>query len=114
MLCPPQKLQPNQIEQSDVDMITKDRAKLAEIRSRLSDVYWWMRLLNQTVAQRANREDDEVGKFGPRSQAFIWAGWVTTFVATPTFHSALAFASTVTADVQMTRQSFFRRHALQV
>ena len=63
ILCPPQKLQPDRIEQSDIDMIIKDPAKLGETRSRLSDVSWWMRLLNQTVAQHANREDDEVGKF---------------------------------------------------
>ncbi|MFM7919692.1 MAG: hypothetical protein ACKPJJ_05665, partial [Planctomycetaceae bacterium] len=37
--------------------------KLASLRSRLSDISWWMRLLCQNVAQRANREDSEVGKF---------------------------------------------------
>jgi hypothetical protein len=30
---------------------------------RLSDIYWWMRLLSQRIAQRANRDDQEVGKF---------------------------------------------------
>ena len=33
------------------------------IRSRLSDISWWMRLLSQNIAQRANKEDLEVGKF---------------------------------------------------
>ena len=33
------------------------------IRSRLSDVSWWMRLLSQKIAQRANLDDKEVGKF---------------------------------------------------
>jgi hypothetical protein len=32
-------------------------------RSGLSDISWWMRLLSQHVAQRANKEDQEVGKF---------------------------------------------------
>ena len=43
--------------------ICKDRAKLKMIRSRLSDISWWMRLLSQNIAQRANKEDLEVGKF---------------------------------------------------
>ncbi len=34
-----------------------------EIRSRLSDISWWMRLMCQYVAQRANRETGEQGKF---------------------------------------------------
>ncbi len=37
--------------------------KLAEIRARLSDLSWWMRLLNQRVAQRANLEDEASGRF---------------------------------------------------
>lgn len=36
---------------------------MAQIRSRLSDFSWWMRLLCQKIAQRANRDDTEVGKF---------------------------------------------------
>ena len=44
-------------------MITNDRMKLNSIRSRLSDVSWWMRFLSQKIAQRANREDSENGKF---------------------------------------------------
>ncbi len=34
-----------------------------QIRARLSDVSWWMRLLCQNIAMRANREDGETGKF---------------------------------------------------
>ncbi|GAA5506909.1 hypothetical protein [Novipirellula caenicola] len=37
--------------------------KCAEIRKRLSSVSWWMRLLCQRVALRANREDEESGHF---------------------------------------------------
>ncbi len=33
------------------------------LRSRLSDISWWMRLLSQNIAQRANKEDGELGKF---------------------------------------------------
>ncbi len=39
-------------------------------RSGLSDISWWMRLLSQHVVQRANKEDQEVGKFW---QARYWA-----------------------------------------
>ncbi len=35
----------------------------AEIRQRLSNISWWMRLLCQRVAMRANREDEENGRF---------------------------------------------------
>ncbi len=44
-------------------MIRNNAVKLAAIRSRLSDISWWMRLLSQNIAQRANRDDQEVGKF---------------------------------------------------
>lgn len=37
--------------------------KTAEIRSRLSNISWWMRLLCQRIAMRANREDGETGRF---------------------------------------------------
>jgi hypothetical protein len=34
-----------------------------EIRLRMSDISWWIRLLSQKIAQRANKDDGEVGKF---------------------------------------------------
>ncbi|MCP4890220.1 MAG: hypothetical protein GY904_26905, partial [Planctomycetaceae bacterium] len=34
-----------------------------EIRERLSSISWWMRLLNQQIAQRANKEDEAQGRF---------------------------------------------------
>ena len=37
--------------------------KLAERRKRLSSVSWWMRLLCQRIATRANREENECGRF---------------------------------------------------
>lgn len=36
---------------------------LAVVRGRLSDISWWMRLLSQNIAQRANKEDGELGEF---------------------------------------------------
>ncbi|MFM7865590.1 MAG: hypothetical protein ACKPHU_15355, partial [Planctomycetaceae bacterium] len=66
MLCPERRdenrrpLEPTEFE---ISRIVNNAVKLASLRSRLSDISWWMRLLCQNVAQRANREDSEVGKF---------------------------------------------------
>jgi hypothetical protein len=66
MLCPPRRdenWQPEEPTEEELNTIRKNKDRLAEIRSRLSDISWWMRLLSQQIAQRANREDEEVGKF---------------------------------------------------
>ena len=66
VLCPIRKddqgraSEPNE---SKINSIAKDTKRLTEIRSRLSDISWWMRLLSQTIAQRANRDDQGIGKF---------------------------------------------------
>ena len=66
MLCPVRRdanhlpLEPSE---SELNAIQYDRQKLETIRLRLSDIGWWMRLLCQSVAMRANREDQELGKF---------------------------------------------------
>ena len=46
-----------------VRSITGCSLKLAEIRRRLSDIAWWMRLLCQRVATRSNKEDGQTGRF---------------------------------------------------
>ncbi|HUE72653.1 MAG TPA: hypothetical protein VMP01_17335 [Pirellulaceae bacterium] len=51
---------PNEFE---LNSIRHDPERLAKIRTRLSDISWWMRLLCQNIAQRANRDDGEFGKF---------------------------------------------------
>ncbi len=66
MLCPVRKNPQKEAEEpneAELNSIRNDPAKLALIRSRLSDISWWMRLLSQNIAQRANKEDQEVGKF---------------------------------------------------
>lgn len=40
-----------------------DAAKMTELRSRLSSISWFMRLLCQKIARMANQEDGAVGKF---------------------------------------------------
>ena len=67
MLCPPprkkSKEQPEGPTEAELNMIRRNKTKLAAIRSRLSHISWWMRLLSQIIAQRANRDDKETGKF---------------------------------------------------
>jgi hypothetical protein len=52
--------EPNQFE---LNSIRNDPRKLEILRLRLSDLGWWMRVLCQYIAVRANREDNELGKF---------------------------------------------------
>lgn len=49
--------------QAEINAIINDPTELQELRSRLSDISWWMRLLSQKIGSRANRDDNEVGKF---------------------------------------------------
>ena len=66
MICPVRKnsagdpVEPNEFE---LNSIRNDPRKLETIRLRLSDLGWWMRVLCQYIAVRANREDNELGKF---------------------------------------------------
>ena len=62
MLCPERRDKhgkPEDPSEFELNHIYKDKAKLKVIRSRLSDLSWWMRLLSQNIAQRANKEDGE-------------------------------------------------------
>ena len=66
MLCPKRRdanWHPEEPNEFELNSIRNDPARLKEIRSRLSDVSWWMRLLSQKIAQRANLDDNKVGKF---------------------------------------------------
>jgi REP element-mobilizing transposase RayT len=65
MICPPARCKgkPAEPTEAELNAIRRCPRKLAEIRKRLSDISWWMRLLNQRIAQRANREEDESGRF---------------------------------------------------
>jgi hypothetical protein len=66
MICPKRRddegnpLEPTEPE---LDKIRNSASELAKIRTRLSDVSWWMRILCQRIGTRANREDKEIGKF---------------------------------------------------
>lgn len=66
LLCPRRKNEDGSAAEPaecELNSIRHDPDRLAEIRLRLSDISWWKRLLCQTIAIRANREDGDVGKF---------------------------------------------------
>lgn len=66
MLCPNGKKRSNprkEPTEAELNSITSDKDLLKEIRSRLSDISWWMRLVCQRIAQRANFEEEQTGKF---------------------------------------------------
>lgn len=66
LLCPNGKKRSapdNEPTEPELNSIASDKDMLKEIRSRLSDISWWMRLVCQRIAQWANSEDEESGKF---------------------------------------------------
>lgn len=66
LLCPKRRTadqQPEEPNEFELNMIRHDPARMQEIRSRLSDISWWMRLLSQKIGRKANQEDQELGKF---------------------------------------------------
>jgi len=66
MLCPHRKNadgSPCHPTEPEIKSIAGCPVKTKEIRERLSSISWWMRLLCQRVAMRANREEDEAGRF---------------------------------------------------
>lgn len=48
---------------NEIKMITSDAKRLNEIRSRLSDISWWMRCTAENIARRSNSEDRCTGRF---------------------------------------------------
>ena len=73
-LCPQRKTKseidgkknwiPDEPTEWDLNSIRNDPVKLAAVRSRLSDISWWMRLLCQYIALRANGEEGKgLGRF---------------------------------------------------
>ena len=54
---------PAEPRQSELDMLTADPKKIAELRRRLSSVSWLMRCLCESIARQANAEDEVTGRF---------------------------------------------------
>ena len=49
--------------QGDVDKLVRDQQRLAAIRTRLSDISWFMRALSEPIARLANKQDNCTGRF---------------------------------------------------
>lgn len=66
MICPggrDRQGNPREPTESQLNSIRHDPVRLATIRRRLSDISWWMRLLCQPLAAKANREENQLGRF---------------------------------------------------
>ncbi len=50
--------------ESDVRMLAANEQRMAEVRSRLSDISWFMRALSEPIARLANKQDECTGRFG--------------------------------------------------
>lgn len=48
---------------NDVDSLVRDKEKLELVRSRLSDISWFMRALSEPIARMANRQEKCTGAF---------------------------------------------------
>jgi REP element-mobilizing transposase RayT len=66
MLCPVRKSDDGSAERPappEIAMIVNDPERLAEIRTRLSHISWFMRMVAEPVARRANLEENVSGRF---------------------------------------------------
>ena len=66
MLCPKRKNaqgKPLEPSQQEIDAIANSPVEASKIRTRLSDISWWMRILCQKIGTRANQDDQENGRF---------------------------------------------------
>jgi hypothetical protein len=84
---------------AELNAIRSNPVRLAQVRSRLSDISWWMRLLCQHVAQRANREEgDGLGKF-----------WQSRFKAVRILDEATLLACSAYVDLNPIRAALAER-----
>jgi hypothetical protein len=49
--------------EKEIRALCENPSRIAQLRHQLSDISWWMRLLQQRVAQHCNREDNQTGTF---------------------------------------------------
>ena len=54
---------PAEMTERDLEMMLSDSSRLAELRSRLSSLSWFMKELKEPIARQANVEDGVTGHF---------------------------------------------------
>jgi hypothetical protein len=59
--CPTDALP--QVNEKAIEKLVKDKKKFAKLRRRLSSVSWFMGILSENIARRANQEDQAKGRF---------------------------------------------------
>jgi hypothetical protein len=94
-LCPGRKTEsgePEEPTEGELNAICGDAERLAEIRSRLSDISWFMRCVAEPVARRANAEDGCTGRF-----------WQGRFKAVKLCDDAAILACSVYVDLNPVR-----------
>jgi hypothetical protein len=65
-LCPARKMADGSLEEpneAELDVIRQNPDRLGQIRLRLSDISWFMRMVSEPIARRANHEDKCSGRF---------------------------------------------------
>ncbi len=83
-----------EISQPETDMIANNEQRTAVIRSRLSDMSWWMRYFSEHIARLANSEDEVTGHF-----------WEGRYHAQPLLDESSLLACAVYVDLNPVRAS---------
>lgn len=95
-LCPPRRKKkaesPPEPSEKQIAALMNKPQRLAELRVRLSDVSWFMKMISEYMARRANREDDIHGRF-----------WEGRFKATKLCDLAALSACAVYVDLNLVR-----------
>ncbi len=94
-ICPKRKEpdgSPSEMTDAELQMRLSDKEQVQEYRRRLSDISWFMKVLKEPVAKRANREDSTTGHF-----------WAERFHSTRLLDEAAVLACSIYVDLNVIR-----------